>query len=137
MEPTFLDDDLFFINKFLLLFREPRRGDLVQVMDASTQKVLIKRVVGLPGEVLSIHNGKVFLVDELHQEQQLEEPYLDRFTRTMAADEKDTVYLPVNPNSYFLMGDNRPMSTDSRVYGAVHRRFIYGLVMRAPFLKRH
>lgn len=133
METTFLDDDLFFINKAALLFRAPRRGDVVQAKGSNPGEVIIKRVIGLPGERLSIHDGSVFLVDEDFNETLLNEPYLNKEIRTLSTDQTATLYMPIPEQSYFLLGDNRPMSIDSRVTGAFHRSEIYGLIMKLPF----
>jgi signal peptidase I len=133
MESTFIDEDLFFINKYVLLLREPNRFDIVQAIDPHSKRLVIKRVIGLPGERLSIHNGKVFLLDDENAETELVENYLDSDTRSHSNDSKPTTYTRVAEHSYFLMGDNRENSTDSRVYGAIHRSLIYGLVMKPPF----
>jgi len=133
MELTFLDEDFFVVNKFTLLFREPRRGDIVQFVDQKDKSVVIKRVIGLPGEKLSIKGGRVFLLQQNREWVELQESYLAPGIKTYSETQQDTVYLPVPEHSYFLMGDNRPMSGDSRIYGSVHRSAIYGLVIRPNF----
>jgi len=130
MESAFQDDDFFLVNKWILLFREPRRGDVIQAYHVREDKVLLKRVIGLPGERLSIHDGFVFLIDSSNQEQPLIENYLDKNVRTQTPENVTTSYTRIPPNHYFLMGDNRPMSGDSRGYGPVHRSLIYGLVTK-------
>lgn len=136
MEPTYLDDSLFLIDKLSLLLREPRRGEIVQAINPQDKTVLIKRVVGLPGERLAIRQGSLFLVSSDGTYLPLNEPYLleGMMTRTPSG-EQDIVFLPVPENSYFLLGDNRPMSSDSRIYGSIHRSYIYGLVIDVSFGK--
>jgi signal peptidase I len=136
MEPTYIDNTLFLIDKFSLLLREPRRGEIVQAINPVDKTVLIKRVVGLPGERLAIKEGSLFLVSSDGSYLPLDEPYLPEGMKTLTPDgSQDVVFLPVPENSYFLLGDNRPMSGDSRVYGSIHRSYIYGLVMDVSFGK--
>ena len=133
MERAFMDDDLFLVNKYILLLREPRRGDVVQAIEPLEMHHVIKRVIGLPGEQLSIHNGHVYLRSSDGVETLIEEPWLDPTEWTEAPEGGDQVYVRIHEQEYFLMGDNRDHSTDSRVYGSVHRNNIYGLVMKPPF----
>lgn len=135
MEDTFIDEEVFLVSKFTLLFREPQRGDVVQAYDISSGKLLIKRVIGLPGETVKISRGKISIIDSSGAEYVLDEPYLKPNTITQSLTRDTTIYEKIQPHEYFLLGDNRPMSTDSRAYGAVHRRYINGLVMTVPFLK--
>lgn len=133
MERTFMDTDLFLVNKYVLLLRAPQRGDIVQAIDPLSKHLVVKRVIGLPGERLSIHDGKMYLRNADQTETLIEEPWLNADEWTLSAQGTNESYIPVSPFSYFLMGDNRDHSTDSRTYGAVHRKDIYGLVMKPPF----
>lgn len=110
MEPTFHENDYLFVSKqSYKLYGEIQRGDVVVVHSKLTQKngeekMLIKRIIGLPGETLDIQNGKVYINGE-----QLEEPYV--------ADEKtegsiDGLEIP--EGQIFCMGDHREVSIDSR-----------------------
>lgn len=135
MENTFIDEEVFLVNKFVLLFRAPRRGDVVQVYDISSGKLLIKRVIGLPGERIKISRGAVSIISQSGREEKIEEPYLKPNTVTQSLTRDTTEYETIQPNEYFVMGDNRPLSIDSRSCGAVHRSEINGLVMTVPFLK--
>jgi signal peptidase I len=76
----------------------------------------VKRVIGLPGERLQIFDGKIFINEKI-----LEEYYLPYGVLT----EPDKTYT-LGENNYFLMGDNRPVSNDSRYFGPVEKRFIVG-----------
>lgn len=133
MEPTFLDAEFFVVNKYLLLLRSPRRGDVVQAKDPAAERLVIKRVIGLPGEQLAIHDGRVWLRESDGTETAFEEPWLAPEEWTLPASGSSTVYVRIPEQSYFLLGDNRDHSGDSRSYGAVHRSEIYGLVMKPSF----
>jgi len=133
MERTFIDTDLFLVNKYVLLLRTPRRGDIVQAIDPLSKHLVIKRVIGLPGERLAIHDGAVYLRLENGTETKIEEPWLSTEEWTASAERTDAVYVPLQPQTYFLIGDNRDQSTDSRTFGGVHRNSIYGLVLKPPF----
>lgn len=133
METTFMDGELFLVNKYVLLFRAPRRGDIVQAIDPLSKHLVIKRVIGLPGERLAIHDGSIYLKNQDGTEARIEEPWLLEQEWTQSAERTDETYMPLPAQSYFLMGDNRDKSTDSRTYGSVHRSDIYGLVLTPPF----
>lgn len=133
MERTYMDADLFLVNKYILFFRSPERGDIVQAADPITKQLVIKRVIGLPGERLSIHSGEVWIRHEDGTETLIEEPWLDPGEWTLSATNTEEVYMPIPDHAYFLMGDNRGRSADSRAYGAIHRSSIYGLAMKPPF----
>jgi signal peptidase I len=130
MENTILIGDHVLVNRFLyaptsfdwerriLPIRDLRRGDVVVFMHPpGPEQDFIKRVIGLPGETLALSNGTL-LIDGLP----VDEPYLD-------ADERvGQTYGPVyvEPGSYFLLGDNRSRSADSREWGAARRQLIKG-----------
>lgn len=118
MAPLLSDQERIFINKFVYHFEPIERGDVVVFwypLDRS--KSFIKRVVGLPGETVAIRSGKVYINGTELAEQYVPKSYLD-----------DSNYGPLTipPNEYFVMGDHRDSSNDSRVFGPVQRRFIYG-----------
>ncbi len=120
MEPNIHADQRLVIEKLSYHLHGPRRGDVVVLRDPSgTDELLIKRVVGLPGERIAITNGRVS-VDGIV----LNEPYLDQDT------ESGNRSWVVPPLHIFVMGDNRGASRDSRTFGPVP---IDGLVGRAIF----
>jgi signal peptidase I len=97
------------VEKISYNFHEPRRGDIVVLkVPQAGSGLLIKRVIGLPGEKIEIKGGKVYI-----NEQPLEEPYLSSQAQR---DMKATV---VPPKHVFVMGDNRGFSNDSRSFGPV------------------
>jgi signal peptidase I len=118
MLPRLEDHDRLFINKFVYHIESIERGDIVVFhYPRDPEKSYIKRVIGLPGDRIWIDNGHVWVNGV-----ELDESYVpDRFrdSRSMA----ETV-LP--EESYFVMGDHRSISSDSREFGAVERDLIYG-----------
>lgn len=127
MEPTYIDNNTFYVNKFQLLFSEPFRGQIVQCKNLTENKLLIKRIIGLPGEVVHIHENKVSVTDKNGNEILLNETYIkkDAVTKMPEGGSGD---IPVPENHYFVMGDNRRESIDSRVYGPMPRENIIGSV---------
>ncbi|MFC1618023.1 signal peptidase I [Patescibacteria group bacterium] len=128
MEPAFFDDDVFFINKFSLLFTAPERGDIVQFFNEETGELSIKRIISLPGEKVIIKQNKVFIKDSAGNETELDEPYLAENTITTSASGEVEGFGPFPENEYFVLGDNREDSNDSRKIGPIHRTFITGRV---------
>lgn len=127
MEPTYIDNNTFFINKFQLLFSPPFRGQIVQCKSTTDNKLLIKRIIGLPGEVIHIHDNSVSITDINGNEIILNETYLEKDSITKMPDGK-SADIPIPENAYFVMGDNRRESIDSRTYGALPRETITGSI---------
>jgi len=118
MAPLLSDQERIFINKFVYRFEPIQRGDVVVFwypLDHS--KSFIKRVVGLPGETVQIRQGVVYVDGKV-----VPEPYVP----PQYEDPSDFGPKLVPPDSYFVMGDHRISSNDSRVFGAVASRYIYG-----------
>jgi signal peptidase I len=118
MAPLLSDQERIFINKFVYRFESIHRGDVVVFwypLDRS--KSFIKRVVGLPGETIEIRRGVVFV-----NGQTITEPYVP----PQYADVTDYGPTRVAPGCYFVMGDHRISSNDSRVFGPVASQYIYG-----------
>ena len=118
MEPGLEDQERIFINKLVYRFESIERGDIVVFRyPRDTHKSFIKRVIGLPGDRIRISSGHVYVNDLELDEPYVPPDYLD------ARSYSDTV---VPNNAYFLLGDHRNMSNDSREFGAVMRSYIYG-----------
>jgi signal peptidase I len=118
MAPLLSDQERIFINKFVYRFEPVQRGDVVVFwypLDHS--KSFIKRVVGLPGETVEIRQGAVYVNGKI-----VPEPYVP----PQYEDLSDFPPVTVKKDSYFVMGDHRISSNDSRVFGPVGRQFIYG-----------
>lgn len=118
MEPNLYEGERLIVNRLAYkFFGEPERGDVIVFESPTNSKEnLVKRVIGLPGETLTVEGGAVYINGV-----RLEEPYISA---------------PINPNEqgrwtipaghYFVMGDNRPRSSDSRSWGMVSWDLIMG-----------
>ncbi len=129
MNPLLSDQERIFINKFVYRFEPIERGDVVVFwypLDRS--KSFIKRVVGLPGETLEIRSGHVYVDGRALRDQFVPSGYLD-----------DSNFGPLRivAGEYFVMGDHRDSSNDSRVFGPVPRSFIYGKAVFAYWPVNH
>lgn len=124
MLPTLLPGEHCIVNGWLPHFRDYQRGDLVVIRDETRGEFMVKRIVGIPNERVRIKDGKVF-VNGLP----LSEPYLTRETYTDALELQGASFKLLQ-NEYFVLGDNRPLSEDSRFYGAVDRSHLVGLISR-------
>ena len=118
MMPGLMDRDRLIINKFAYRFGEEKRGDVVVFLyPGDHTKSYIKRVIGLPGDDVRVDRGHVFVNGG-----ELAEPYVaERFQDDRSAQET------VGPaGEVYVMGDHRSNSTDSRVFGPVPKKLIYG-----------
>jgi signal peptidase I len=118
MLPRLEDSDRLFINKFVYRFEAIERGDVVVFhYPRDPEKSYIKRVIALPGDRLRIDHGQVWLNGKPLRERYVPEEYRD--SRSMAE-------IVIPEESYFMMGDHRSISSDSREFGPVDRSLIYG-----------
>jgi signal peptidase I len=118
MLPQLEDRDRVFINKFVYHISTIERGDVVVFRyPRDPEKSYIKRVIALPGDRLWIDHGEVWLNGKRQSEKYLPNEYRD--SRSMAE-------IVVPEDSYFMMGDHRSISFDSRDFGPVERSLIYG-----------
>lgn len=118
MQPRLVDQERIFVNRFIYRFRDIHRGDVVVFWyPRDRSKSFIKRVMGIPGDRVEIRAGTV-LVNNIA----LNEPYLDPAFRGRRS------FPPVRvpPGQYFVLGDHRNSSNDSRSWGFVDRDLIYG-----------
>jgi signal peptidase I len=118
MNPLLSDQERIFINKFIYRFEPIERGDVVVFwypLDRS--KSFIKRVVGLPGETVEIRAGNVYVNGRELADQYVPSGYLDGSNYPARR---------IPQGEYFVMGDHRDSSNDSRVFGSVPRSYIYG-----------
>lgn len=123
MMPNFKDGEFLLTEKVTYYTRNPDRGDVVVFMPPiSTTDEFIKRVVGLPGERIVIKSGRVYINDKL-----LPEPYINEGTVTSGGPfiSGDTQYT-VPQGQYFVMGDNRQNSSDSRYWGPITKKVMTG-----------
>src|ERR1700734_3234324 len=118
MAPLLSDQERIFINKFVYRFTPIERGDVVVFwypLDHS--KSFIKRVIGLPGETVELRAGNVYVNGRELPDQYVPSSYLDGSNYPARR---------IPPGEYFVMGDHRDSSNDSRVFGSVPRPYIYG-----------
>jgi signal peptidase I len=119
MEPNFHAGQLLIVDSTVYQTSSPQRGDVIVFhYPDNPADTYIKRVIGLPGETLEIKGGQVIIND-----QPIDEPYLP-----IQAPEAQRGKWTVTQGSYFVMGDNRGHSSDSRSWGLLARRFIIGKV---------
>jgi signal peptidase I len=118
MLPMLEDQDRLFINKLAYRVGEIHRGDVVVFLyPHDHEKSYIKRVIALPGDALRIDHGEVYVNGA-----RVEEPYVPR----QFEDDRSQPEMTVPQHEYFVMGDHRSVSSDSRDFGPVDRELIYG-----------
>ena len=118
MMPSLDDQERIFVNKYVYRLEPIQRGDIVVFRyPRDTSKSFIKRVIGLAGDRIRIEAGEVFVNGEA-----LEEDYVP----AAYADQRSYPETVVPANSYFVLGDHRTMSNDSRDFGPVNNGYIYG-----------
>ncbi|MDX9893417.1 MAG: signal peptidase I [Patescibacteria group bacterium] len=123
MEPNFYDHEYLIIDELSYHLGDPQRGDIVVFKyPLDTTQYFIKRVIGLPGEIVQISEGRVTIINQQYPNgQDLFEAYLPQATKTLGDFE-----VTLAENEYYLLGDNRLASLDSRAFGPVERRYIIG-----------
>lgn len=125
MWPTLHDSDRYFLNRWTYHFRMPERGEIVVVKDPTDGSYCVKRIIGLPGESLYFKNGDLFVNGK-----ELDEPYLNPGTKTFTPEVIQQELVACGKDRYYVLGDNRNYSYDSRYYGPISRQNILGVVMR-------
>ena len=120
MMPTLDDQERIFINKFVYRFHFEKidRGDtIVFWFPGDPSKSYIKRVIGMPGDRVEVRDGNVIVNDHILVEDYVPQEYRDQ------SEMRPTT---IGPDEYFVLGDHRSSSNDSRTWGMVPRRYIYG-----------
>lgn len=130
MEPSLEDGDYILVDELSYGFHDPARGDIVifrYPLDHS--QFFIKRVIGLPGEIVEVNDNKVIVYNtEYPKGYVLPEPYLASYQQTVGS-----VRVKLDGDEYFVMGDNRLQSSDSRRWGPVPRSLITGRAFIRPW----
>lgn len=131
MVPTYQDHQYLVINKLVYRLHNPQRGDvMVFRFPQNTKEFFIKRVIGLPGEKVKVENGHVVIFNTAHPEGKvLDEPYLPSQDITFG----DSKIVTLGSDEYFVMGDNRLQSSDSRLWGILPADDIVGKVLIRVF----
>jgi signal peptidase I len=125
MSPTLFNGERYILFRCPYLWRAPRQGEIVVIKDPEDHGLSIKRIVALPNDVIEIRRDGVFV-----NHAKLPEPYLASFASF------ETCAAPVKPvrlgsDDYYVLGDNRGRSADSRSYGPVSRKDILGLISKS------
>ena len=124
MEPNFENGDYLIIDEISYRFREPERGEVIvfKYPKNPTQRY-IKRIIGLPGETVEIKEGQVIILDENGNQVLDELEYLSENIETSG-----NIRVSLLEDEYFVLGDNRNFSSDSRRWGVLPKNYIIGKV---------
>lgn len=123
MEPNFHNGDYLIIDEISYRFDDPKRGDVVVFKyPKDPSQRYIKRIIGLPGETIEIENGQIMII------KQGETQVLDESTYLSGVQTSGEVETKLDENEYFVLGDNRAASSDSRRWGILPEENIVGKV---------
>lgn len=131
MVPNFQNREYLVINKLSYRLGEPERGDVIVFRyPKDTSQYFIKRILGLPGEKVKVENGRVIVYNNEHpQGVVVEEPYLPNQNVTFGPSDA----LTLGSDEFYVLGDNRLASSDSRVWGVLPKKDIVGLAWLRVF----
>ncbi len=134
MDPTFDTGQYLIVDQVSYRFADPKRNDVIVFRYPRDPKVFyIKRIIGLPGETVSVNSGDVSIINSAHPDGiLLDESYIAQNHRVT-----DTFKITLGPTEYFVMGDNRAESSDSRAWGPLDKKYIVGrpVLRLLPFSK--
>lgn len=121
MDPTFETGQYLIVDQLTYRSQEPERGDVIIFrFPLNPKDFYIKRVIGLPNETVTIKGSDVYIQEEGEATgYKLNEPYLEHMAN-------NNISVTLKPDEYFVMGDNRPNSSDSRHWGVLPKEFIVG-----------
>lgn len=124
MEPNFQNGDYLIVDEISYRLRDPQRGEVIVFKyPLNPSQRYIKRIVGLPGETVEIAAGDVNVYNQNGVPQLIDEDYLPESLQTAGE-----INLQLSDSEYFVMGDNRPFSSDSRRWGVLPKNNIIGKV---------
>ena len=123
MYPTFENSECLLVDELTYRLSEPKRDDVVIFLfpgDSKNKRYYIKRIIGLPGEVLDIKGSDVYITNKEHAKGiKLAQPFVRN-------NSYNNLHVKLKDSEYFVMGDNRSASSDSRYWGPVPRNYIVG-----------
>lgn len=125
MTPNLLNGGNYFVNRLAYVQSDPKHTDIVEVRDPQDGTLVVKRVIATPGESIYFKNGVVYV-----NSKRIFEPYLEPRTPTFAYEKSADEFICCGADQYYVLGDNRNNSTDSRTFGPVPRANILGKVMQ-------
>ena len=123
MDPTFKTNEYLIVDQLSYRFEAPQRGEVIIFrFPLEPQKFFIKRIIGLPGETITLTGSTIIIKNNKNPDGFiLDEPYLETANLT-----SDTSEITLKHDEYFVLGDNRKASSDSRVWGPLSEEFIVG-----------
>lgn len=124
MSPTLHDNERYVLNRWVYHVRDPKPSEIVVLRDPEDNSYAVKRIVAKQGDMVVVKKGHIFVNGE-----ELQEPYLPKGTPTFTGPNYEEQMWICGVNQYFVLGDNRNNSADSRIYGAVSRQNILGMVV--------
>jgi signal peptidase I len=123
MVPTLQEGNEYLLNVWAFRNAVPERNQVVVIRDPADHGLSVKRIVAVSGESVHFKNGRVYV-----NGQELDEPYLLPNTHTFTYSQAREQFITCGRDQFFVLGDNRARSIDSRAYGPVSRQDILGLV---------
>jgi len=121
MDPTFASGQYLIVDELTYKFEAPARGEVIIFhYPKDTTQFFIKRIIGLPGETVSIQDGSIYITETNGKSIELNEPYVKN------AGNGSNMVKKLGTGEYFVMGDNRPESSDSRTWGILPAKDIVG-----------
>ena len=125
MAPTLENSRRYVLNRWVYLVREPKPADIVVILEPDDQSYAVKRIVGREGDSIHLKDGKLYVNGRA-----LSEPYLPPGTLTFPSPKVKEQLVVCKKNQYFVLGDNRQNSHDSRIFGVVPRQNILGVIIQ-------
>lgn len=124
MSPTLHDSERYVLNRWIYRLRAPQPTEIVVLRDPTDNCYAVKRIIAKSGDLVHLKNGRLYVNGKLQ-----EEPYLPSGTPTYTAPRYQEQMWVCGVNQYFVLGDNRNNSADSRIYGTVSGNNILGMVV--------
>jgi signal peptidase I len=136
MDDTFKNNQYLIVDELTYHLRDPKRGEVIIFKyPLDTKKYFIKRVIGLPGETIEIKQNEITIWQNEYQTEEdrfiLEEPYIKSQINKVSSPSRPDITYTLKENEYYVLGDNRDVSSDSRFWGPVKRELITG----RPFVR--
>ena len=128
MEPTLLDSQWILVSNVSLLFSQPQKNDIVQIIHPEIPQFIVKRIIATPGDTVIEKEDSITVMD---QNNEIFTIYLNDTLNTS----QTTKRIKIEKNEYYILGDNYNQSVDSRNFGPIHRSLILGEVIRIPAFK--